>query len=335
MNEANAGPNFGPLMIDVAGKQLDAEDRELLCHPAVGGLILFTRNYAGPEQLRELIAEIRALPRPRLLLAVDHEGGRVQRFRMGFSRIPTMRSLGEKYQDDPQAGLAAAFDCGSTIGRELAAFDIDLCFAPVLDRDCGISKVIGDRAFSSELPVIDELASEFRRGLNAQGMAATGKHFPGHGAVVADSHTELPVDRRSYAELNETELQPFAVQIRAGIESLMMAHVLYPQVDNLPASLSPHWIQTVLRGELGYSGAVICDDLSMHGAAIIENPVLRLKHALEAGCDMVPVCNDRDTVKLLLDANPAPLSAEAQARLQTLVRKPTEQSESLAETHHE
>ncbi|HEX4894897.1 MAG TPA: beta-N-acetylhexosaminidase [Solimonas sp.] len=293
---------LGPLMVDVAGQELSAEDRELLCHPLVGGLILFTRNYRDPEQLKALCDDILALPRQRLLLAVDHEGGRVQRFRVGFSRIPAMRSLGQLHCEDPRKALDEARLQGETIGRELAAFGIDLCFAPVLDIDHGLSTVIGDRAFSDRCEVIVELARAFRAGLNAAGRAATGKHFPGHGAVVADSHLELPIDRRPEREIRASELKPFEALITDGIESLMMAHVRYTAVDQTPASLSPKWIGEILRQQLGFKGALFCDDLSMGGAAVVGSMEERARQALAAGCDMLPVCNDRPTVVALLDA---------------------------------
>lgn len=289
-------------MIDVAGLELTAEDRELLCHPLVGGMILFTRNYRDPEQLKRLCDELLALPRQRLLLAVDHEGGRVQRFRVGFSRIPAMRTLGQLHDEDAARALAEARQHGETIGRELSAYGIDLCFAPVLDIDHGASRIIGDRAFSDRVEVIVSLARAFRAGLNAQGLAATGKHFPGHGAVSADSHHELPVDRRREDEIRATELAPFAALIADGIESLMMAHVRYTAVDALPASLSRRWVTDILRGELRYRGAVFCDDLSMSGAAVVGDMEARARLALEVGCDMLPVCNDRAAAITLIDA---------------------------------
>lgn len=301
MNKKNA--LIGPLMVDVGGLELTAEDRELLAHPLVGGLILFTRNYRDPEQLRALCADILSIKKsPRLLLAVDHEGGRVQRFRVGFSRIPAMRTLGALCEEDPQRAQAEAREYGRTIGDELASFGIDLCFAPVLDRDVGVSGVIGDRAFSTDCATIIGLALSFREGLNKAGLVATGKHFPGHGAVVADSHVELPVDRRSLADMQDTELVPFKALIDEGIESLMMAHVRYTAVDHTPASLSPLWIKDILRTRMGFKGALFCDDLSMGGAAVVGTLEQRARLALEAGCDMLPVCNDRPGTLALLDA---------------------------------
>ena len=289
-------------MVDVAGLELTAEDRDMLGHPLVGGVILFTRNYRDPEQLAALCKDILAVARkPRLLLAVDHEGGRVQRFRVGFTRIPAMRTLGKLCDEDPAKARDEARTYGQTIGQELAAYGIDLCFAPVLDRDYGVSSVIGDRAFDSRCVTIIELARAFRAGLNAAGLAATGKHYPGHGAVAADSHLELPVDRRSMDALQE-DLEPFEALIKDGIESLMMAHVRYTSVDQTPASLSKIWIQDILRQRSGYNGAIFCDDLSMHGAAVIGSMEARARLALDAGCDMLPVCNDRASVVALIDA---------------------------------
>lgn len=311
---------LGPLMIDVGGLELSAEDRELLCHPLVGGVILFTRNYRDPDQLKKLCDELLALPRQRLLLAVDHEGGRVQRFRVGFTRIPAMRTLGQLYAEKPVRALAEARLQGETIGRELSAYGIDLCFAPVLDIDHGLSQIIGDRAFGDRSEVIVELARAFRAGLNAQGLAATGKHFPGHGAVTADSHHELPVDRRREEDIRATEMMPFKALIEDGIESLMMAHVRYTSVDTQPASLSKRWVHDILRKELGFRGAIFCDDLSMGGAAVVGDMEARARLALEVGNDMLPVCNDRAAAIRLIDALAQDVSPDraASARLKKL-----------------
>jgi beta-N-acetylhexosaminidase len=313
---------IGPLMLDVGGLELSAEDRDVLAHPLVGGVILFTRNYRDPDQLRALCADILAIKRsPRLLLAVDHEGGRVQRFRVGFSRIPAMRTLGKRFEESAKAALDEAATHGFTIGSELGSYGIDLCFAPVLDRDIGVSAVIGDRAFATEIDVIVALARAFRAGLNRAGMAATGKHFPGHGAVAADSHLELPVDRRSLPELERTELAPFRPLIEDGIESLMMAHVRYPAVDQVPASLSRRWIAGTLRRKLRYRGAVFCDDLSMNGAAVVGTVTERARLALDSGCDMLPVCNDRAaSIQLIQDLREVAPSPSRNRRLSALFR---------------
>lgn len=314
---------IGPLMLDVPGQELTAEDREVLSHPLVGGVILFTRNYRDPEQLKALCDGILAIKKsPRLLLAVDHEGGRVQRFRVGFSRIPAMGSIGKLFVEDAEKGCTDAREQGLTIAREISAFGIDLCFAPVLDRDCGVSTIIGDRAFSQDTETIVRLASAFRSGLNELGLAATGKHFPGHGAVAADSHLELPVDRRSEDEIRATDLVPFKRLIDEGVESLMMAHIRYPAVDQTPASLSVKWIETILRGELGFDGALFCDDLSMNGAAAVGSMEERARLALAAGCDMLPVCNDRAAAVALLEAlKDVKPSKAGSDRLKKLYRK--------------
>lgn len=310
--------SIGPLMADVAGLSLSAEDRELLAHPLVGGVILFARNYSDPQQLKALCDELRAIKPQRLLLAVDHEGGRVQRFRVGFTRVPAMGTLGKLYNESPLRAREDAQLYGRTIGQELAAFGIDLCFAPVLDRDYGRSEIIGDRAFADSLPVIIELSRAFRAGLNQAGMSATGKHFPGHGAVTADSHVELPVDRRAMADIEQSDLPAFKALIDDGIESLMMAHVRYTAVDTTPASLSRRWIRGLLRGSLKYNGAVFCDDLSMGGAAVVGDYAERARLALDAGCDMLPVCNDRAAVVTLLDALPVKERRLSSARLRQL-----------------
>ena len=315
-----ARKQIGPVMADIGGLTLTAEDREVLKHPLVGGLILFARNYSDPKQLKALCAELLKLKRPRLLLAVDHEGGRVQRFPVGFTRVPAMRTLGRLYDEDRRKALAEARRWGRTIGKELAAHGIDLCFAPVLDRDTGTSQVIGDRAFSSDTAAIVALARSFSRGLAAAGLAATGKHFPGHGAVTADSHHELPVDRRSWDEIAATELVPF-VELGAELPSLMLAHVRYRAVDETPASLSRHWIQDILRKRLKYDGALFCDDLSMGGAAVAGGPLERACLALEAGCDMLLVCNDRPGLVQVLEGLKPGRRTAADRRLRKLYRK--------------
>ena len=312
----------GPLMADVSGLALTAEDREVLRHPLVGGVILFSRNYQDRAQLKSLCNELRALKKSRLLIAVDYEGGRVQRFRDGFTRIPPMRSVGTFYKDDPAGARAFAKAQGATIGRELGAFGIDLCFAPVLDIDHGVSQVIGDRAFASEPKAIVALAKAFCAGLAQAGMSATGKHFPGHGAVIADSHKELPVDARPLALIEKTELAPFRALIAEGIPSLMIAHVRYTAVDETPASLSKRWIASYLRRKLAYNGAIFCDDLSMGGAASVGRMEDRARLALAAGCDMLPVCNDRPaSLKLLDELRDLRVSPAKSARLNTLYLK--------------
>ncbi len=308
---------LGPLMVDVAGRSLLPEDRAVLEHPLVGGVILFGRNYESPAQLAALAAEIRALRSPPLLLAADHEGGRVQRFRSEFTRLPPMRRIGREYDLDHARGRELARAAGWLIGAELRALGLDLAFSPVVDLEYGVSEVIGDRAFHAQPEAVAVLAGALIAGLRDAGMAATAKHFPGHGAVAADSHVALPVDRRELVDL-EPDLTPYRRLIANGLPSVMMAHVVYPAVDSLPASLSRRWVTDILRGELDFRGAVFTDDLSMAGAAAFGGVVARARLALEAGCDMLPVCNSRAAVLELLeglDWRPAPASALRLARL--------------------
>lgn len=310
---------LGPLMIDVAGERLEPADRELLCHPQVGGVILFARNFAGGEQLRALVNEVHALRSPRLLVAVDHEGGRVQRFHTGFTALPPMAALGARVAEAPGEVLSAAREQGRIIASELGACGIDLPFAPVLDRDCGVSTVIGDRAISADSDSIIALASAFCDGLDdGGGMAATGKHFPGHGGVSVDSHEALPEDPRSLETLKAECLAPFAGMIRRGIASLMTAHIRFPAVDSQPVTFSRRWLGEILRDEMGFSGVIISDDLGMGAAAVIPEPAERVQTAYEAGCELILVCNDRTAAERALAAKLPPVTAAASARLETL-----------------
>ena len=308
---------LGPLMVDVQGQQLTAEERERLQHPLVGSVILFTRNYADPQQLAELVAQIHAVRSPSLIVAVDHEGGRVQRFRSGFSLLPAARRIGHEYDTDPRAGLELARELGWLMAAELRAVGIDHSFAPCVDLDFGVSEVIGDRAFHSRAHAVGALAVAYMHGMRDAGMAATAKHFPGHGAVVADSHVALPVDRRALADL-DGDLAPYRVLIANGLAGVMVAHVVYPAVDPQPASVSARWILGVLRQELRFQGAVFADDLSMAGAAAVGSIVERATRALAAGCDVLPVCNHPPSVIALLDGlkvAPDPVAALRLVRL--------------------
>jgi beta-N-acetylhexosaminidase len=289
----------GPVMLGVEGLALAPADRARLAHPAVGGVILFARNYADPAQLRELTGDIRALRDPALLVAVDHEGGRVQRFRDGFSAIPPMRTLGARFDADPRGALAAAAAFGATIGRELAAHGVDFSFPPVLDLDHGASTIIGDRAFHAEPAAVAALAGALVEGLHAAGSAAVGKHFPGHGFVAADSHLDLPVDERPLSQLLEHDVVPFARLVRA-LDGVMPAHVVYPAVDTQPAGFSRVWIDDILRRRLGFDGLVFSDDLEMAGAHGVGDIVARAEAAVQAGCDMVLTCNDFAAMNELL-----------------------------------
>jgi beta-N-acetylhexosaminidase len=297
----------GPVMLDIAGTELTAEDRERLLHPSVGGIILFARNYASPRQLGLLTGAILALRDPPLLIAVDHEGGRVQRFREGFSEIPPMRTLGQRWDYDAPGAADEAERSGRTIASELAAHGVDFSFIPVLDLDHGQSSVIGDRAFHRNPVAVAELAGALCRGLRAGGMAAVGKHFPGHGFVTADSHTETPVDDRALALLENDDLLPFRALIGDGLEGIMPAHVVYPAIDPRPAGFSDVWLRTILRERMGFDGMIFSDDLSMAGAGFAGDVVARADAALTAGCDMVLVCNDAPAADMLLSRwRPAP-----------------------------
>jgi beta-N-acetylhexosaminidase len=307
--------SLGPLMVDIAGTELSAEDARVLAHPLVGSVLLFTRNYRNPRQLAELTAAIRELRTPHLLIAVDHEGGRVQRFREGFTRLPAARLLGRHYDEDRRDALALAQSVGWLLAAELRAVGVDFSFAPCVDLDYGVSEIIGDRSFHSDPDSAAALAVATLLGMREAGMAAVAKHFPGHGAVVADSHVALPVDRREFADL-EADIRPYRPLIDNNVPGIMAAHVVFPAVDALPASLSKRWISGVLRSELGFHGCVFADDLTMAGAAAFGNVVERAELALAAGCDVLPICNDRHSVELVLQrcgANAA--SAASQARL--------------------
>ena len=287
-------------MFDVAGLELTAAERERIAHPLVGGLILFARNYAAPDQLKALTGAIRALRDPPPLIAVDQEGGRVQRFREGFAAIPAPRTLGEQWDRNAATAAAEAQRIGSQIAADLGAHGIDFSFTPVLDLDYGHSAVIGDRALHRNPNAVAHLACALCRGLREGGMAAVGKHFPGHGFVGADSHAEIPVDRRPLTVLEKADLVPFGALVRLGIEGIMPAHVVFPAVDDAPAGFSRVWLQDVLRGRLGFDGLIFSDDLSMAGAQGPGDIVARAEAACTAGCDMVLVCNDPAAAEALL-----------------------------------
>jgi beta-N-acetylhexosaminidase len=286
---------LGPLMIDIAGYALSARERQRLCHPLVGGLILFARNYQSPEQLERLTSEVHALRSPSLPIAIDHEGGRVQRCRQGFTHLPAMRRLGQLWDDDRQAALSAARQLAYVLAAELRARGVDLSFTPVLDLDWGRSSVIGDRSFHRDPAVVVELARAFIEGLRSAGMAACGKHFPGHGWVEADSHVDLPLDSRRLDEL-APDIEPYR---QLQLDAVMPAHVIYPQVDPRPAGFSPVWIR-LLREQLGFDGVIFSDDLSMAGASVAGDIVARCTAAWDAGCDMLLVCNTPESVGDLL-----------------------------------
>jgi beta-N-acetylhexosaminidase len=277
---------------------MEPAEVERLKHPAVGGVILFSRNYETPEQLGQLVAYIRDI-RAGLLVAVDHEGGRVQRFRNGFTSLPPASAYGRIV--DRGAALHASRTAGWLMAAELRSVDIDFSFAPVLDVDCGISHVIGNRSFSDQPGDAASLATAFFLGMQDAGMAAVGKHFPGHGSVAADSHTHLPVDNRSWPEIQCRDLEPFKALIEAGIQGMMPAHVVYSRCDDYAAGFSPFWIGEVLRQRLAFDGAVFSDDLSMAGAAVAGELTSRAEAALAAGCDMALICNIAERVDPVLE----------------------------------
>jgi beta-N-acetylhexosaminidase len=291
---------LGPLMIDIAGTELTDLDRQRLCHPLVGGIILFSRNYADPEQLSSLTTAIHALRSPSLLIAVDHEGGRVQRFRDGFTRLPPMALLGKLWDSDPAGACTAATQVGYVLAAELRARGVDYSFTPVLDLDYGPSRVIGDRAFHRQPEAVIQLAEALGQGLRQAGMGSCGKHFPGHGYVIPDSHVELPVDDRAFAAMQE-DIQPYRQLVLDGV---MAAHVIYNCMDCNTAVFSNKWID-YLRNDIKFEGVVFTDDLSMAGAGVVGDMLARVETAYAAGCDMLLVCNAPDVVgKVLADWQP-------------------------------
>ena len=294
--------SLGPVMLDLEGVDITPEEREILSHPLVGGVILFTRNFASVEQLEALVQSLHEVRSPRLLIAVDHEGGRVQRFRDGFTALPTAAHFGKVHDQDPQLARHLAEVAGWLMAVELRAVGIDFSFAPVLDVDHGVSEVIGDRAFHQDPGVVTELARSYIKGMHEAGMAATGKHFPGHGGVEADSHTAIPVDEREYNDIYAHDILPFKRLAHQGLAAVMPAHVIYPKVDKLPAGFSSYWLKEVLRKRLGFQGVIFSDDLDMQGASVIgESYTERASAALAAGCDMVLVCNNRAGALEVLD----------------------------------
>jgi beta-N-acetylhexosaminidase len=314
--------SVGPVMLDLAGPETDDEDREILRHPLVGGVVLFSRNYRDPDQLRALTAEIHALKNPPLLVAVDHEGGRVQRFHGRFTRLPACRVYGRCFDTDREAGLRLAHLGGWLMAAELLAAGVDFSFAPVLDLDRGISRVVGDRAFHSGPDEVTQLARRFARGMKEAGMAAVGKHFPGHGGVREDSHDELPVDGRSFEDIALSDLLPFERMIADGLPAIMPAHIVFAEVDRLPAGFSPTWLRGVLRGRLGFRGAVFSDDICMAGAEFAGGYAERAAAALSAGCDMVLVCNDRKAAIEVLEALRPERDPASQVRLMRMHGSP-------------
>lgn len=308
--------SIGHIILDLAGLELTREDQEVLHHPQVAGVILFKRNYESKQQLQYLTRDILKC-NENLIIAVDQEGGRVQRFLEGFTHLPAFSEYGKEYEKDVQAALTTAETLAYTMAKELLDCHVSLSFTPVLDVDVGLSTVIGDRSFHKDVNVVIELGRAFISGMHKAGMPATGKHFPGHGAISADSHVTLPVDNRSYDVIAQQDLKPFAV-LSTQLDAIMPAHVLYSEVDDKPACFSSFWLQKVLREQLNFKGVIVSDDLTMEGAKIMGDYIERTASALNAGCDLVIICHDRAATIAVLDEFENYYHAESNFRLSQL-----------------
>lgn len=294
--------SLGPVMLDLQGTVLTAEEAEILRHPLVGGVILFTRNYTNLEQLTELVAAIHAVREPHLVIGVDHEGGRVQRFRDGFTRLPAARQLGYLYDRHQQKAKELALHSGWLMASELRSVGVDFSFAPVLDLDYGLCDVIGDRAFHTNAEVVYELCHAYIKGMAEAGMAAVGKHFPGHGHVREDSHVAIPVDERDYNDIYQQDMLPYRKLVNDNLAAIMPAHVVYSKFDSNPAGFSRRWLQDILRKQLQFQGIIFSDDLNMQGASVAgERFSERAAAAVQAGCDVILACNNREGALDILD----------------------------------
>ena len=292
---------LGSLVVDVAGKELEPEDKEILAHPLVGGLILFTRNFESPEQLDELIRQVHQVRTPGLAVCVDQEGGTVQRFRTGFTHLPAAQTLGKLYRQDREHAYQACTHMGWLMAAELRAVGVDISFAPVVDLDWGTSEVIGRRAFHRDPYTVSELASRYIAGMHQAGMKSVIKHFPGHGHVHEDSHKDMPIDKRNFQKIQGEDLIPFEHLSTAYNEGLMTAHIIFPEVDEVPVTFSRKWLQDILRGQLNFSGVIFSDDLNMHAAHLHEDIESRVRAAFQAGCDVALLCNNRPAVIEVLE----------------------------------
>ncbi|SVA06161.1 uncharacterized protein METZ01_LOCUS59015 [marine metagenome] len=309
---------IGPLMVGLEGQSLSAQEREWLAHPSVGGVILFSRNYVNPVQLTDLVASIKAIKSPKLLVAVDQEGGRVQRFVAGFTPLPAQHQIGVLFENDPTGAEELAWILGRVMGLELRAVDIDISFAPVIDLFRRDSNAIGDRAFHADPDVVICLAGALCAGMRASGITPIAKHYPGHGSVTADSHLTLPLDPRSIETIRSTDLKPYSAYREVGFKGLMTSHVMYPAIDNQPATFSTRWIQEILREDLGFTAAVFSDDLNMAAAQTIEDIHTRVLCALTAGCDMILLCDNTADLDAVLERTPCHVSSKSELRLETL-----------------
>ncbi len=324
--------SFGSLVMDLQGTTLQPEERELLAHPLVGGVILFTRNFESLQQLKALTQSIRAVKEKPLLIMVDQEGGRVQRFRQDFTRLPKASDYQGRAKNNLPLALQLAKTGAWLMASELLAAGVDLSLAPILDLNKGVSAVIGDRAFGSTPEEVKRLASAFIEGMKEAGMSATGKHFPGHGSVAPDSHLELPVDERSWEQIEQDDLQPFMHFIQDNISALMTAHIVFPQVDAMPVSFSRHWLQEILRHRLQFKGVVMSDDLDMKGADSMGDYADRMKAAFTAGCDIILLCNNRPAVIQVLDRLPYAAYLLERSKYELLRGKFTDEISLLAQS---
>jgi len=313
-------------MVGVEGRSLSVQEREWLAHPSVGGVILFSRNYVDPVQLTDLVASIKAIKSPELLVAVDQEGGRVQRFVAGFTPLPAQHQIGVLFENDPTGAEELAWILGRVMGLELRAVDIDISFAPVVDLFKRDSNAIGDRAFHSDPDVVICLAGALCAGMRASGITSIVKHYPGHGGVTADSHLTLPVDPRSIEAIRSTDLKPYSAYREVGFKGLMTSHVMYPAIDNKPATFSTRWIQEILREDIGFTAAVFSDDLNMAAAQTIEDIHTRVLYALTAGCDMILLCDNTADLDAVLERAPCHVSSNGNLRLETLYGSEPEHS---------
>ena len=324
--------SLGSVMIDLVGTSISQQEKELLQHPQTGGVILFTRNFESIEQIQQLIRDIHDCREPHLLIAIDHEGGRVQRFHEGFTRIPPAQVFGKLYDKDQQQAREYTQQAGWLLAAELRAIGVDFSFAPVLDLAHGLSGVIGDRAFHSKAEVVATLAYAFMHGMQSAGMSAVGKHFPGHGGVVEDSHLALPTDRRDFDTLRRKDMLAFERIIKNGLPAIMPAHVIYEQVDAKPAGYSSIWLQDILRNKMGFQGVIFSDDLTMEAACVAGSYSERAEQALAAGCDMVLVCNHTDGAAEVLESLEGYRNPTAQLRLMRMHGKDGMTREALFKT---